>query len=139
MLQVQRLSDNATLPRRVSAGAAGYDISSAKQMVIPAEGKGLVPTDLIIAIPNGCYGRLAPRSGVSWLNHLSVGCGCIDQDFRGNVQVVLFNHSKYDFHIKVGDRIAQLILEKIEIPDVEEVQEMNQTLRGQNGFGSSGR
>ena len=137
-LYVKKLSQNATLPNRNSPMAAGYDLSSAKLVVVPARGKALVPTDLAIALPDGVYGRVAPRSGLAWKSHIDVGAGVIDQDYRGNVGIVLFNHSAEDFKIGVGDRVAQLILERIAFADVEEVEDLTTTDRGAGGFGSTG-
>jgi len=137
-LKVKKLSKYATLPQRNSQDAAGYDLSSAKDLVVPAGGKALVLTDLAISMPKGVYGRIAPRSGLAWKYHIDVGAGVIDQDYRGNVGVVLFNHSKEDFKISIGDRIAQLILEKYKIVDVEEVNDLMETNRGTGGFGSTG-
>jgi len=138
VLSVKRLSQSATLPHRSTPGAAGYDLSSAVNTVIPARGKEIVKTDLSIAVPEGTYGRVAPRSGLAWKHHIDVGAGVIDSDYRGNVGVVLFNHSERDFPVQVGDRIAQLILERIIVPDVVEVQELPDTIRGAGGFGSTG-
>jgi len=89
-------------------------------------------------VPEGTYGRVAPRSGLAWKHHIDVGAGVIDADYRGNVGVVLFNHSEKDFPVQVGDRVAQLILERIIVPDVVEVQELPDTIRGAGGFGSTG-
>jgi dUTP pyrophosphatase len=89
-----RLSEHATIPKRGSAQAAGYDLSSAYAVTIKAQGKAIVKTDLAIKVPQGCYGRIAPRSGLSWKHHMDVGAGVIDADYRGNVGVVLFNHAK---------------------------------------------
>uniref|UniRef100_A0A0P4WC52 Deoxyuridine 5'-triphosphate nucleotidohydrolase n=1 Tax=Scylla olivacea TaxID=85551 RepID=A0A0P4WC52_SCYOL len=112
---------------------------SAYDMVVPAEGKALVKTDIQVELPEDCYGRVAPRSGLSWKNHIDVGAGVIDQDYRGNVGVVLFNHAKVDFAVKKGDRVAQLICERIIYPEIEEVEEISETERGEDGFGSTGR
>jgi dUTP pyrophosphatase len=113
-------------------------LSSSKDSVVPARGKALIPTDLSISIPDGTYARIAPRSGLAWKHSIDTGAGVIDSDYRGNVGVILFNHSDQDFPVKTGDRIAQLILEKIEIADVQEVKELNETERGEGGFGSTG-
>lgn len=137
-LRVKFLSDDATLPQRGSASAAGYDLSSAHDIVIPAGGKGIAKTDLAIACPDGCYGRVAPRSGLSWKKHIDVGAGVIDSDYRGNVGVVLFNHGKEDLVISKGDRVAQLILEVIRTPNVLLVEDLEATERGAGGFGSTG-
>eukprot|EP00731_Ephydatia_muelleri_P017829 Em0010g927a len=138
ILRVKRLSENSTLPTRASSLAAGYDLYSARDTVVPPEGKQLVETDIAIAVPEGCYGRVAPRSGLAWKHHIDVGAGVIDRDYRGNVGVVLFNLGKQEFHVKKGDRIAQLVLERVCTPTVEEVEELTETDRGAGGFGSTG-
>jgi len=135
---VKKLSEHAVLPFRASEKAAGFDLSSAHDCIIAPRGKALVPTDLSIAIPDNCYGRIAPRSSLAWKNHIDVGAGVIDGDYRGPVGVVLFNHSEQEFKIYRGDRIAQLIIERISIPDVIEVDQIDDTERGLGGFGSTG-
>lgn len=137
-LLIKRLSDKARLPTRGSPFAAGYDLYSAEEKVIPARGKALVDTQLSIAVPQGCYGRVAPRSGLASKNMIDTGAGVIDSDYRGTVFILLFNFSEQDFNIQEGDRIAQLIIEKIETPDVIEVDSLDETSRGAGGFGSTG-
>ncbi|GAV66328.1 dUTPase domain-containing protein [Cephalotus follicularis] len=138
LFKVKKLSTNAVLPSRASPLAAGYDLSSATETKVPARGKALVPTDLSIAIPEGTYARIAPRSGLAWKHSIDVGAGVIDGDYRGAVGVILFNHSDVDFEVKVGDRIAQLIIEKIMTPEVLVVEDLDSTARGDGGFGSTG-
>merc|ERR1712086_514545 len=138
LLKVKKLSADAVLPVRGTPLAAGYDLSSAIDIVIPARGKGIVKTDLAIAVPEGTYGRVAPRSGLAWKNHVDVGAGVIDQDYRGNVGVVLFNHAEADLQVTKGMRVAQLVLERIITPEVAEVEELDETERGAGGFGSTG-
>lgn len=112
---------------------------SAYDYTVKAKGKELVKTDLQVMIPEGCYGRVAPRSGLAVKNFIDVGAGVVDSDYRGNVGVVLFNFSDEDFVVRRGDRVAQLICEKIAYPDLEEEKEnLTNTDRGSNGFGSSG-
>lgn len=138
-LRVRRLSENAVIPTKGSSMAAGFDLSSAIEIVVPAKGRCVVSTDLAIEVPEGTYGRVAPRSGLAVKIGLDVGAGVIDRDYRGVVGVVLFNHGDYDFSIRKGDRIAQLILEKIdETSVVELVDELEDTIRGDGGFGSTG-
>ncbi|CUA76391.1 dUTP pyrophosphatase [Rhizoctonia solani] len=137
-LLIKRLSDKAKLPTRGSALAAGYDLYSAEQKVIPARDKALVDTEISIAVPVGTYGRVAPRSGLASKFMIDTGAGVIDADYRGKVFVLLFNHSDKDFQVEEGDRIAQLIIEKIQTPEVMEVQDLEETLRGAGGFGSTG-
>ncbi|KAL7081558.1 hypothetical protein ACP275_14G047300 [Erythranthe tilingii] len=137
-LRVKKLSEKATLPSRASPFSAGYDLSSAVEMKVPARGKALVPTDLSIAVPEGTYARIAPRSGLAWKHSIDVGAGVVDADYRGPVGVILFNYSDVDFEVKTGDRIAQLIIEKIVTPNVTEVDDLDSTVRGSGGFGSTG-
>ena len=138
VLKVQKLNNNAALPKRSTAGAGGYDLCASQDCVIPAGGKGLVPTGLSISFPAGLYARIAPRSGLALKKFINVGAGVVDADYRGEVGVVLFNHGDQDFQVKMGDRIAQLILERIDTPPVEEVSGLGETIRGTGGFGSTG-
>lgn len=138
-LRFVRLSEHATAPTRGSARAAGYDLYSAYDYTIPSMEKALVKTDIQIAVPSGCYGRVAPRSGLAVKHFIDVGAGVIDEDYRGNVGVLLFNFGKEKFEVKKGDRIAQLICERILYPDLEEVQTLDNTERGSGGFGSTGK
>jgi len=138
ILQVCKLSEHAHLPTKGSTLAAGYDLKSAYDYIIPGMGKIVAKTDLAIRVPNGTYGRVAPRSGLAAKHHIDVGAGVVDQDYTGNIGVVMFNHAQEDFEIKKGDRIAQFICEKIEYPDLEEVASLNSTERGEGGFGSTG-
>ena len=138
VLKVQKLSNNAALPKRSTDGAAGYDLCASQDCTIPAGGKGLVQTALAISFPVGLYARIAPRSGLTLKKFIDVGAGVVDANCHGEVGVVLFNHGDQDFEVKMGDRIAQLILEKIDTPPVEEVQALGDTVRGTGGFGSTG-
>ncbi|THH01882.1 hypothetical protein EW026_g916 [Hermanssonia centrifuga] len=106
--------------------------------VIPARGKALINTQISIAVPAGTYGRVAPRSGLASKFMIDTGAGVIDADYRGIVYVLLFNLSDKDFQVEEGDRVAQLIIERIYTPDVMEVQDLDETLRGAGGFGSTG-
>jgi dUTP pyrophosphatase len=137
-LQIKLLSPQATLPKAGSDLAAGIDLCSAVDMVIPAQERALVATDLSVACPPGTYARIAPRSGLALKHGIDVGAGVIDADYRGPVGVILFNWGKTDFVIRQGDRIAQMILEQIVIPDIVQVDELTDTQRGVGGFGSTG-
>ncbi|XP_027426093.1 deoxyuridine 5'-triphosphate nucleotidohydrolase, mitochondrial isoform X1 [Zalophus californianus] len=138
-LRFVRLSEHATAPTKGSARAAGYDLYSAYDYTLPPMEKALVKTDIQVALPSGCYGRVAPRSGLAAKHFIDVGAGVIDEDYRGNVGVVLFNFGKEKFQVKKGDRIAQLICERIFYPEIEEVQVLDDTERGSGGFGSTGK
>ncbi|BFZ22117.1 hypothetical protein BsWGS_25155 [Bradybaena similaris] len=139
VLQFTKLTSNATTPSKGSPLAAGYDLYSAHNYTVPAKGKEIVLTDIQIALPDGCYGRVAPRSGLAAKHFIDVGAGVIDQDYRGNVGVVMFNFSDTDFEVKKGDRIAQLICEKIYLPQLQELPALDNTERGSGGFGSTGK
>ena len=138
ILKVQKLSNNTALPKRSTRGAAGYDLCALQDCTIPAGGKGLVKTGLLISFPTGLYARIAPRSGLALKRFIDVGAGVVDSDYRGEVGVVLFNHGDQDFEVKMGDRIARLVLEKIDTPPVEEVQGLDSTVRGTGGCGRTG-
>jgi len=137
-LKVKKLSEDAFVPTRGSSGAAGYDLYSSENSFVEPMNKKLIKTDISVAIPSGHYGRIAPRSGLAHKHFIDVGAGVIDEDYRGNVGVILFNHSRNKFIISKGERIAQLILEKISTPEIEEVEELPSTDRGSGGFGSTG-
>ncbi|XP_008274302.1 deoxyuridine 5'-triphosphate nucleotidohydrolase, mitochondrial isoform X1 [Stegastes partitus] len=139
VLRFAKLSEHATTPTRGSAKAAGYDLYSAYDYIIGPMDKAIVKTDIQIAVPHGCYGRVAPRSGLAAKHFIDVGAGVVDEDYRGNVGVVLFNFSKDTFEVKKGDRVAQLVCEKICYPDLEEKETLDDTERGAGGFGSTGR
>ncbi|THC97321.1 hypothetical protein EYZ11_003212 [Aspergillus tanneri] len=137
-LFIKKLTDTAYTPTRGSALAAGYDLYSAKETVIPAKGKAMVDTGIAVAVPEGTYGRVAPRSGLASKHFIDTGAGVIDADYRGEVKVLLFNFSDVDFTINAGDRIAQLVLERIYTPEVMVVEELEESARGAGGFGSTG-
>ena len=137
-LRFVRVSSEARIPTRGSPRSAGYDLYSAVNITLEPRGKVIVTTDLIISVPEGTYGRIAPRSGLAANHSIHVGAGVVDEDYRGIIKIILFNHSDIPFLIKEGDRVAQLICEKIISPDLLEVTSLGDTERGKNGFGSSG-
>ena len=105
-LRVMKLDPKAKLPEKGSEHAAGYDLSSIEETVVPAKGKKLISTGLAMAIPIGNYGRIAPRSGLSVKNFIHTGAGVVDADYRGEVKVLLYNFSDDEFKVNVGDRVA---------------------------------
>ncbi|KAK5116810.1 Deoxyuridine 5'-triphosphate nucleotidohydrolase [Meristemomyces frigidus] len=138
--QVKLLSESAKAPTRGLAFAAGYDLYAAKEAVVPARGKVLVDTDISIAVPAGTYGRVAPRSGLASKHSIDTGAGVIDADYRGPVKVLLFNLSDNDFKVAVGEGCTADCGEdsKIYTPDVVVVDQLEETVRGTGGFGSTG-
>lgn len=141
MLLVKRLHPAATCPSYGSAGAIGLDLTAHMSHVFllePGE-RELIKTGIAVAIPEGYYGRIAPRSGLA-LNHgIGVLAGVIDSDYRGEIGVVLINHSYTPVEIKDGMRIAQLILERADRLPVVVVGDLPDTDRGSNGYGSTGQ
>lgn len=138
-LRIQLLSENAVMPTKGSPLAAGWDLSASTSVTIPANGgRAIVPTDLSLACPIGTYGRIAPRSGLAVKHGIDVGAGVVDADYRGPVGVILFNFGSVDFKVERGDRIAQLILEQICMAEAVQVEELDDTERGADGFGSTG-
>ena len=137
-LRVKRISDDATLPTRGSLGAVGYDLACTQDFVLDTQSHTLVSTGLGFQLPSGVYGRVAPRSGLTVKHGVHIGAGVIDPDYTGEVRVAMFNLGLEPIEFKRGDRIAQLILERCEVPDVLEVDILVPTLRGEGGFGSTG-
>ena len=137
-LYIKKLKNSAAIPKRATEGSASHDLASAEETVVLAKVKAVVKTGISIATPEGCYGWIAPTSGLAVKKYIDVGAGVIDSDYRGEVGVVLFNHSDEDIEVKQGDRLAQLILEKIATPQVKETADLPSTVRGSQGFGSTG-
>ena len=113
IIKIKRMNANARLPVRGTEGAAGYDLAAVQSTVVPVHGKCLVKTGLAMSLPLGCYWRIAPQSGLALKKFIDVGPGVIDSNYRGELRVVLFNFGDEDFTVNMGDRIAQLIFEKI--------------------------
>lgn len=139
MLKVMRYETDIALPCKGRDGDAGWDLASAESVIIPPGEWKLVDTGVGVTVPMGTYGRVAPRSGVSTKGIL-VNAGVIDRTYTGRVKVLLVNISTTTpFVITKGDRIAQLILERIEEnAELVEVAQLDDSVRGAAGFGSSG-
>lgn len=130
---------HADLPRRGSEQAAGLDLCASEYVALQPWATTLVPTGLAInKLPDGTYARIAPRSGLA-VKGLIVNAGVVDADYRGEVKVVIFNTTREPFIIEEGDRIAQLILEKIVYAEPVLVHSLDDSERGDGGFGSTGR
>jgi len=126
-----------TNPDKGSKLAAGHDLYSGENINTLANNRVLVKIGLAIAVPEGTYGRIAPRSGLA-TKGISVDVGVIDTDYRGEVKVILVNHNSIDYEVRKGDHIAQLIVERLDDQDWMEVEELNGTERAEKGLGSSG-
>ena len=135
-LRIMKLSDKAIIPSKGSRFAAGHDIYALTNGLVAAKAQPTVETGIAIGFPDGTYGRLAARSGMSSKMGIAVGGGVIDTYYTGEVKVILRNHGEADCVFKAGDRIAQLIVEKVAHADAMEVDDLEITERGKMGFGS---
>ena len=117
---------------------AGLDILSNQRVTIPKHGKAIVGTGLKIAIPKGNVGLLWSKSGLSGNHGIETGAGCIDETYRGEIKVVLYNHSDTDFTIERGNKITQLLIIPLTPYKLEFTDSLDDTYRGSNGFGSTG-
>lgn len=138
LLLVKLLTPTAICPSRMSLLSIGYDLYSDEDVEINPTMRVPISTGVAVSIPIGCYGRIAPRSSLSRLG-IDVCAGVIDPDYRGDVKVLLHNTGEEKFTIRQGDRIAQMIPERAMTPDVLLVDELDETDRGQRGFGSTGK
>ena len=132
------------LPKYETEGAAGLDLFAAikenKTLLIPPSKAEMIPTGIAISVPHGYEAQIRPRSGLAAKNGITVlnSPGTIDSDYRGEILVMLINHSKKDFEILRGMRIAQMVISKIEQFNLISVDELDSTERGKDGFGSTG-
>lgn len=138
-MNVKRLSGMAILPTRSSNGAAGYDLYTPVSFTIKPKEQRLIPLDIAIQLPEGTFGRILSRSGLAVKHAIHVGAGVIDEDYRGNVGVLLMNLGDTLFEANAGDRIAQLVILPYCIVNMNEVVDLPNTVRDAGGYGSSGR
>ena len=134
---MKRIHDRAVPLVRGTEGSAGFDLSITQNVTIPPKGKALLPTGWEMAIPDGWYGKIHARSGVSHQKHTEVVAGVIDSDYRGEVRVLMFNHSNKPVVFCTGDRVAQMTFQEVNVPEVIEVSKLGETDRGKKGFGST--
>lgn len=145
-MKVFKLNSTAKIPTRNLPTDAGVDIYASNYAFIPCGGTAMVSTSIAIQVPVGYVGKIEDRSSMA-KKGLRIGAGVVDSGYSGEVAIVLHNLSNRDEHvsgvrgylIQPGDRVAQLLLVKVETPQVEEVAELWTSDRGSNGFGSSGR
>ena len=138
MIKVKRLNENATIPTRANPTDAGLDLYADDEYIIDVYERQLIGTSIAIEIPDGYMARIAPRSGLSFKQGIDVMAGIIDSSYRGEIKVILVNHGHYGVSLHKGDKIAQLIIQPIELWQPVEVDQLTETNRGVNGFGSTG-
>ena len=139
-LSFKRVHPDAVLPAYAHPSDAGMDIRSVKALVIPAGRRALVPTGLVVNLPPGYEAQVRPRSGLALKAGVTVlnTPGTIDAGYRGEIGVILANFGEDDFVVKVGDRVAQLVIAPVTQPTIVEATEIDETDRGAGGFGSTG-
>ena len=146
-IKIKCVNENSLLPTRGSQYAVGYDLYSCEEIIIPQNNSSLIDTGIILDIDlnnineyNSFYARIAPRSGISYKKKTTIGAGVIDPDYRGTIKILMFNlNNEEALHINIGDKIAQLIFEKVYTPKLIKYEgELSETQRGENGFGSTG-
>ncbi len=139
MFKIALVEPHAKSPTRNSQLDAGHDLHASEEVTIPARTRRLVSTGLKTQIPPDCYIRVAPRSGLA-VKGIDVGAGVVDSSYRGILKVLIINNKDEEFKVNIGDRIAQMILERIYNDDFTVVKEdeLTNTSRGEGGFGSTG-
>lgn len=139
-MKIKLLVEGAKTPFRANKTDAGADLCSAEDAIITPLERKAIGTGISIEIPEGYYGRIAPRSGLAYKNGIDVLAGVVDSSYRGEIKVILFNTDKENnFEIKKGERIAQLIIEDHFNFEFDVVEELTYTERGFGGFGSTGK
>ena len=140
---IKKLDPSVELPSYKTVGASGMDLMAfiKKPITLKPKSSCLVPTGLSVAFSNNFEIQIRPRSGLAAKNNISVlnTPGTIDSDYRGELKVILFNHGNNDFLINNKDRIAQMILTPVIKMDLEETDDLPETIRGEGGFGSTGK
>tara|TARA_B100000809_G_scaffold262517_1_gene313653 strand:- start:124 stop:561 length:438 start_codon:yes stop_codon:yes gene_type:complete len=140
---VKKLDSRVKLPSYKTIGSSGMDLMALtdKPIIILPKKSYLVPTGMSVAMPKNYEIQIRPRSGLAAKNNISIlnTPGTIDSDYRGEIKIILFNHGSDEFLINNGDRIAQIVLMPVHKIDFEEVDNLPDTVRGEGGFGSTGR
>ena len=140
---IKKLSPEVQLPSYKTSGASGMDLMAfiKSSVTVKPKTSSLVPTGLSIAFSEDYEIQIRPRSGLAAKNNISVlnTPGTIDSDYRGEIKVIVYNHGNNDFFIHNGDRIAQMILMPIVKMELEETNDLPKTIRGEGGFGSTGK
>ena len=139
-VKIKKIKDNAIIPKYAHQGDAGVDLYSTEDYILKPGERSLVSTGIKIAVPEGYEAQIRPKSGLA-VNHGISVCntpGTVDSSYRGEVGCIIINHGKEEFKIEKGKKIAQMIFNKVEQAEFQEVEELNNTTRGEGGFGSTG-
>ena len=140
---IKKLDPKVTLPSYKTKGASGMDLMAfvKEKIVIKPQTSALIPTGLSVAFSEDYEIQIRPRSGLAAKNNISVlnTPGTIDSDYRGELKIIIFNHSNHDFIVNNDDRVAQMVLTPVAKMELKEANELPKTLRGEGGFGSTGK
>lgn len=138
-IKIQKILDETIVPNYAKQGDAGMDLYSVVDEIIPPNEIKRISTGIKMEIPEGFVGLVWDKSGVAFNKGIKTMAGVIDSGYRGEIMIVLINHSKENFEIKKGQKIAQMLIQKIENPKIEIVDSLNDnTERGEGGFGHTG-
>ncbi|HSB10763.1 MAG TPA: dUTP diphosphatase [Blastocatellia bacterium] len=141
-LQIKLLDQGLPIPRHQHHGDAGLDLASRIDLVLEPGERATVPTGIVVAIPKGYAGFVLPRSGLAARHGIALvnSPGLVDSGYRGEMAIIMINTDKREaFHIKRGDRIAQLVIQRVEEVTLAQVDDLSETSRGAGGFGSTGK
>ena len=140
---IKKVNPAVKLPEYKTSGASGMDLTAfiEKPIIVKSKTSSLIPTGLFVAFQEKYEIQIRPRSGLAAKNNITVlnTPGTIDSDYRGEIKIIIYNHGDDDFIINNGDRIAQMVLSPIIKMDLEEVKDLPKTIRGEGGFGSTGK
>jgi len=139
-VKIKKIKDNAIIPKYAHQGDAGVDLYSTEDYILKSGERILVSTGIKIAVPEGYEAQVRPKSGLAVKHGISI-CntpGTVDAGYRGEVGVIVINHNNENFNIEKGKKIAQMVFNKVEEAEFEEVDELEETTRGEGGFGSTG-
>ena len=138
IVKVKKLKENAVVPRYAHDGDAGMDLFAAEDYIVGAGERVLVSTGIAMELPEGYWANIRGKSGLAWKKGICILGGVIECTYRGEYGVVVLNTGDEDFVIKVGDKIAQVVVGPVATVDVEVVDELGESERGSGGFGSTG-
>ncbi|NCC87309.1 MAG: dUTP diphosphatase [Clostridia bacterium] len=143
VLKIMKVHKNAVVPHRATNGSAGMDLCACieEPVIIPARGHAIIPTGIAISIPREFAAMVYARSGLAIKHGISLlnSVGVIDSDYRGEIKIGLINQFDEDYEIKPNERIAQLVIHPIDLPQIMKCDSLDDTQRGTGGFGSTGK
>ena len=139
VLKIELRSDAATVPSRGSKGSAGLDLSCDKPFTLQPNERRIIGTGLAITLPPGTWGEITPRSGLAVDYGIDVMAGTIDQDYIGEIKVLLINTGNRPLQCQAGERIAQMVIQPYVAPNIMVVPQLVETNRGEGGLGSTGK